>query len=59
MLNMNIKGNYEKMKSICQKLNALMLAEPDFTYTKDFHPIMMKRSKEYCKLYNQIKFGIK
>jgi hypothetical protein len=41
-------------KEICQQLNALMIAEPDFTYTKDFHPIMMERSEEYRQLHAKI-----
>lgn len=44
----------QKVKDICQHLNALMLAEPDFTYTKDFHPIMMERSEEYRQLHAKI-----
>jgi len=45
----------EYFEYTCNRLNELMQKEKDFSFTKDFHPIMMERSEEYRKLYQGLK----
>lgn len=47
----------EYFEHTCNRLNELAQKEKDFTYTKDFHPIMMERSEEYRKLYQELKLN--